>query len=101
MIISIIHLAVLFNLAVGDNRIIIDNNNNHRHLQESCADYNGQKTACINFGCTYEGGRFKLCTGELPGTNQPTSAQPTSASPTSASPTSGAPTTVQVRVCGV
>ena len=104
--ISIIHLATLFNIAAavsngGSGVDNIINKNNNRHLQTTCADFNGDKWACTGAGCTYEN-KSKLCVGELPWeTDPPTSTQPTTAQPTTANPTSSEPTKNPVSICNV
>ena len=114
MIISIIHYAVLFNLAAAasdgtNHSLLVDNNNNHQHHRNlaGCNDYNGDKWGCQSAGtgaeCTYNN-KSKVCSGDLgppptpppitpSPTPNPTTAQPTNA-PTTAQPTN-VPTTAQ------
>ena len=111
MIISIIHYALLFNLATarsdGTNHSLLVNNNDHHHHNHqhhrnlaACSDYNGDKWGCQAAGtgteCTYDNKR-RLCTGDLSPpqpTPPPTTAMPTTANPTTAQPTNG-PTTAE------
>lgn len=105
MMISIIHLATLFNIAAavsnGSGGVDINKNNNNRNLQTSCADFNGDKWGCTGAGCTWQK-RGKLCVGELPWeTDPPTTANPTTSQPTTANPTSSEPTKNPVSICNV
>ena len=112
MIISIIHYALLFNLATarsdGTNHSLLVNNNDHHHNHHiqhhrnlaACSDYNGDRWGCQAAGtgseCAYDN-KSKLCTGDLSPpqpTPQPTTAMPTTANPTTAQPTN-APTTAE------
>ena len=99
--ISIIHLATLFNIAaaVSNGSGGVDNinkNNNNRNLQTSCADFNGNKRGCVGAGCTWQK-RGKLCVGELPWVTDP----PTTANPTTSQPTTANPTKNPVSICNV
>ena len=105
MIISIIHYAILFNLAAASDgmtsHLMVDNDRNHqRRNLAACSDHNGDKWGCQAAGtgteCTYDN-KSKLCTGDLSPpqpTPQPTTAMPTTANPTTAQPTN-APTTAE------
>ena len=99
MIISIIHYAILFNLAAASDGTNLYHHTHHqldRHLA-ACSDFNGDKWGC-QAPCTYDN-PSKLCTGDLnpaPTTAQPTTANPTTANPTTANPTTAQPTTKQV-----
>ena len=96
MIISIIHYAILFNLAAASDGTNLYHHTHHqldRHL-EVCSDFNYNKRGCEAFPeCTYDN-PSKLCTGDL--NPAPTTAQPTTANPTTANPTTAQPTTKQV-----